>query len=89
MNDKDIYPLTIIKDRYSGAYSGGLFTAFNKDCWNVPEAIDAEDIPCHNFWVGNKTPIGVGDTPEKAIKDLQVKLKQDTHTIPSRENTTC
>lgn len=28
MNNQDIYPLTIIQDRYGGAYSGGRWLAF-------------------------------------------------------------
>lgn len=26
--ERDIYPLTIVKDRYTGVYSGGIYTAW-------------------------------------------------------------
>lgn len=28
-NNSNIYPLTIIRDRYCGSYSGGTYVAFN------------------------------------------------------------
>lgn len=39
MEDKiklELYPLTIIKDRYSGVYSGGKWLAFNLDPEEIP-----------------------------------------------------
>ena len=31
----EIYPLTIINDRYAGTYSGGIFTAWNMDYYEI------------------------------------------------------
>lgn len=69
-----IYPLTIIRDRYSGCYSGGKFTAWNIDADCIPYAQCGSDIPCGSFWGENTRPVGLGDTPDEAIKDLETKL---------------
>ena len=51
MGDKfDIYPLTITKDRYSGVYSGGEWTAWNCDADEVPSDISDDDVTCCGFW---------------------------------------
>lgn len=46
----DIYPLTITKDRYTGVYSGGEWTAWYCDADAVPSEIAADDITCCSFW---------------------------------------
>ena len=80
------YPLTIVADRYQGAYSGGLFTAWNKMPDKIPTEIFGEDGTCMDFWGGyadekedggesGKYKIGLGETPSKAIADLISKLK--------------
>lgn len=74
--NKDIYPLTVVCDRYAGAYSGGQYTAWNLDCSDVPEEINADDVTCMNFWYRDEKPyiIGIGDTLIEAVKDLENKL---------------
>jgi len=71
------YPLTIIADRYNGAYSGGQFLAFNVVCDALPEEVDGEDLECSRFWNGecDKWVIGVADSPNEALLDLVKKLK--------------
>ena len=76
---KEIYPLTIIADRYSGCYSGGEYTAWNLDFYNVPKEIDYDDVACNKFWLDNKTPVGKGNTPQEAIKDLEELLNDKKH----------
>lgn len=49
-NKFDIYPLTITKDRYTGTYSGGEWTAWNCDADEVPEEIACDDVTCCEFW---------------------------------------
>ena len=46
----DIYPLTITKDRYTGVYSGGEWTAWYCDADEVPPEIASGDLPCASFW---------------------------------------
>ena len=70
----DIYPLTIIKDRYSGTYSGGQWTAWNVDADCVPYGHQSCDITAHEFWLHNERPVGKGETIEGAIRDLYKKL---------------
>lgn len=88
--EDDIYPLTIVSDRYSGAYSGGNYTAWNLLSDDLPPAIDGDDVDCHAFWLENKTPVGKGCTVNEALLDLYLKLKMgdspeltdDTDDIP-------
>lgn len=73
----DIYPLTIISDRYTGSYSGGNFLAFYMDHWNIPEEIGGGDSDEIHFWEHPDTKkllIGKGDTPQAAAEDLLQKL---------------
>ena len=69
------YPLTICNDRYSGAYSGGKFTAWHLDAEDVPIDIFGDDVECDMFWESNDIPVGIGNTPEEAINDLKSKLR--------------
>lgn len=71
----DIYPLTIIQDRYNGAYSGGKWTAFNLYREDIPPQVGAGDIEDFDF-DHDKYPYGVGSTPDLAYRDLQKKLKE-------------
>lgn len=70
-----VYPLTIIKDRYSGIYSGGVYTAWNKEADEIPIQIYCDDITCCNFWVDNKEIVGLGLTPNLAEENLRRKLE--------------
>ena len=73
---EDLYPLTIISDRYGGTYSGGVYTAWPL-CFNeIPEDIEDSDVPCFCFWEHvDKSFIGMGATIEEAKMDLIAKLK--------------
>lgn len=75
--EDEIYPLTIVSDRYSGAYSGGNYTVWNLLAENLPPEIDGDDVDCHAFWLGNKIPVGKGRTVSEALADLYIKLKRD------------
>ena len=67
----EIYPLTIIADRYCGLYSGAKFLAFNCFPNELPEGFDSDDnTECSEFWTNNKEPIGLGCTPNEAYHDL-------------------
>ena len=72
--DNEIYPLTIIKDRYTGVYSGGKYTAWNLNPQFIPHAIVEDDVTCRNFWIDNQIPVGLGETICEAINDLKGKL---------------
>ena len=70
----DIYPLVIIKDRYTGVYSNGKYTAWNMYFEDIPREIDEDDVTCHNFWHSYNGIVGLGKTPNEAIDDLHKKL---------------
>lgn len=71
-----LYPVTIIEDRYTGAYSGGKWTAFNRYADDIPEEVDDSDVPCFTFWWStNKEPVGIGNTPDEALRDLEEKIE--------------
>ena len=46
----DIYPLTVIRDRYNGTYSGASYLAFNLDSNLVPSEVHESDGHCSYFW---------------------------------------
>ena len=48
---EDIYPLTVIRDRYNGTYSGASYLAFNLDSNLVPSEIHESDVPCSYFGI--------------------------------------
>ncbi len=74
MND-DIYPLTIVADRYCGAYSGAVFTAWNKSANELPDDIAGDNRSCGSFWRdADRNEMGFGDTPGEAYEDLCAKL---------------
>ena len=69
----DIYPLTIIRDRYRGVYSGGQYTAWNLAHYEIPEDIGDDDTTCRDFWNlrSKEYPVGVGDTIREAVEALE------------------
>ena len=73
----DIYPLVIIKDRYTGVYSNGKYTAWNVYFEGIPREIDEDDVTCRNFWYSYDGIAGLGKTPNEAIEDLRKKLNAE------------
>ena len=69
------YPMTIVADRYGGCYSGGAYTAWNLEPWEVPGDIADGDMGCCVFWAGNELLCGKGDTPDEAERDLVNKIR--------------
>ena len=75
---EDIFPVTIINDRYGGCYSKGAFLAFNLEPWDVPKGVSwGGDVDCAEFWADEapKYVIGKGNTPNEAYRDLVEKLQ--------------
>lgn len=68
------YPLTIIMDRYGGAYSGAEFTAWNLYEYEIPSDANADDCTCAEFWFKSDIIVGKGNTPDLAAADLIKKL---------------
>lgn len=70
-----VYPLTIIKDRYSGAYSGGVYVAYPCEFYDVDEAVAGNDVECMAFWGEFCGVVGLGNSYSEAFSDLVVKMK--------------
>lgn len=78
-------PLCIIEDRYSGAYSGSKYLAFNLSPYTVAKLpVSALDNECENFWnnkdedfVAKDYVIGKGETPKEALLNLIALLNND------------
>ena len=62
----NLYPLTIVCDRYTGCYSGGKFTEWN---------FYADDVGCATFFSNTKNIYGRGKTPNDAVMDLINRLE--------------
>jgi hypothetical protein len=73
--EDEIYPLTIIADRYSGTYSGGLYTAWNLAYDVIPDGVEFDGDDALDFWESNSIPYGKGRTVSEALIDLYLKLK--------------
>ncbi len=84
-----IYPLTIIRDRYTGTYSGGKFTAFNCEPEEIPEGIFGEDTIAAYTWsdIHKRNEVGIGDTIQQAVEDLYSKLHTDIEPVRRRITT--
>lgn len=79
MNDPNIlnlYPLTILSDRYGGTYSGWAYLAFNLHSEDVPIEPSSNDVMCAEFWDGDQNGIiiGRGHTPNEAWIDLHNRI---------------
>ncbi len=72
---KDLYPVTITCDRYDGTYSHAKWVAFHCHPDDVPAAIYGSDEECANFWHAPTIPVGRGNTPEGAVRNLEHKLE--------------
>jgi hypothetical protein len=81
------FPLTVIRDRYGGAFSGGVFLAFHLDASNVPYAVFADTITCDHFWNGplaiekknceaDRYLVGIGCSPNEAVENLIIIAQQ-------------
>lgn len=71
-----LWPICIFEDRYSGAYSGGKWVAMGRcdrkqSRDNVEAGVNGGDL---EFWTNErKALMGLGDTPNAALADLEAK----------------
>ena len=75
----ELYPVTIISDRYNGTYSGASWLAFCLDYNEIPDAVCGSDIDCLNFWQneGKDMIVGKGASVEEALNDLYRQVMKD------------
>lgn len=73
--DCDIWPVTIVRARYSGVYEVGAWLAFPHHPDQLPVEWDAGDVICVEFWSDprRQEEIGGGDSPDAAYADLAAK----------------
>lgn len=77
---RDVYPVTIICDRYGGTYSGAEWLAFNLDPEDVPKDVAGDDVECMMFWEQHRQDalsVGRGTTPDEALQDLYRKIPEE------------
>ena len=74
INEELMQQLVVIDDdRYSGCYSGAAYTAWRG---GKPDAIDAGDNECDEFWHKYEDCMhGRGNTPQAAFLDLKAKFE--------------
>jgi len=71
-----VYPVTIVADRYGGAYSGGRWVAFPTSAEGVPDDPFGGDTFAAAWWEDAEgLPIGRGRTPDDALTDLVKRLE--------------
>ena len=70
----DLYPVTIVRARYGGAYEPGLWPAWPLYEDQLPTAWSGEDLECRDLWADYSKPVGAGDTPQAAYEDLLDKV---------------
>ena len=66
--------ITIVEDRYGGAYSDAVYVAWPLPAASVPAASQDGDIDAGVFW-SEEHLCGKGDTPEAAKADLEEKCR--------------
>ena len=74
----DIWPVTILKDRYQGTYSGTQWLAFNLEFSQLPNQILGSDPEEMWFWADGYLLypwliIGKGRTIEEAYNNLEIQ----------------
>jgi hypothetical protein len=68
-----LYPVTILMTRYGGVYEGGAWAAFPLYPVKVPSEAFADDVTCATWWEEFAHAVGVGETPDAALADLESK----------------
>lgn len=81
----DIYPLTIVKDKHNGIYSGGKWTAWNRNPWEISHIVSSgDDKDCADLFSTYNLIFGRGETPQEAIDDLNHMIKYGSHMVIER-----
>ena len=70
------YPVTVFTSRYGGVYEGGSYVAALAHPTSIPDTAQGDDTECSEFFMRNRERLGVGETPEAAIKDLEAKVAE-------------
>lgn len=79
---RDFYPVTIVRDPNAGVYSGGMFIAWNREADDLPAGAFVNGDDGAVWWAENTELVGVANTPEAALADLETKLFEELITCP-------
>jgi len=79
------YPCTVTKDRYTGAYSNGTWTAWPLEAEEVPDGPWGCDITAMDFWDSYEKPVGRAETPELALHSLRQMVQKYRRAFPDEE----
>lgn len=71
--------VVVIGTRYGGAYEGGLFTAMPRE--DLSSAAFGEDCAAADWWHENAGRVGIGSTPDLALKDWYEKTAEMNLTV--------
>ena len=77
----------MIRTRYGGIYEGGEWAAFPIHFEEIPPDVDGDDATCATWWADFAHAVGVGDTPDVALADLEAKCAANGRRIPYRVRT--
>lgn len=85
--DLDLWPIAVIQDRYNGVYLGGKWmaiaeadlridrTSVCRASWVLSNGPYGDDLTAMDFGCDIPKWMGVGNTPDEAIKNLKSKNK--------------
>ncbi len=79
MTKLDMYPIVVLEDRYSGAYSGGLWIAVaegdkRRRMDEVWAGAHGDDITAAEWAQNMPEWVAVGGSPNDAVRNLHNKL---------------
>ena len=88
-----LYPVVIREARYSGVYEGGKWFAiaeYSEESEGLANYISGDDCDALDFWDSEEAKmIGVGGSPDEALKDLYLKhglVDEDTVSVEAANN---
>jgi hypothetical protein len=74
---EDFKNINVVKDRYCGTYSNGMWSAWPCENELIPGGISTDDVTCARTWAylrserkNHNILFGIGDSPEEAMRDL-------------------
>ena len=81
MSGTNLYPVTIVTDKFEGEYSGARYLAFALEPQHIPKHINGSPQEAAQFWqqleMRRHLHIGKGLMPDLALQDLAGILLDD------------
>lgn len=90
-SESSLYPVEIVQTRYGGTYEVGFWAAFPAGTYNRESDAFGNDVAAANWWLENRSLVGVGASPNDAVADLFMKATGgpvlSDHGIPPVDST--